>query len=54
MPPIVDVFAHILTARYLRERNRRAGSRFATQYAKYWQANPGLGELDIRFRVMEQ
>ena len=31
---IVDVFAHILTPRYLRERNARAGSRFGTQYAQ--------------------
>ncbi len=55
MPPIVDVFAHILTPRYLRERNRRAdAARFGTQYAKYWQANPGLTDLDIRFRVMDQ
>jgi predicted TIM-barrel fold metal-dependent hydrolase len=54
MPPIVDVFAHILTPRYLRERNARAGARFGTQYAKYWKANPGLTDLDIRFRVMDQ
>ena len=54
MPAIVDVFAHILTPRYLRERNARAGSRFGTQYAKYWQANPGLTDLDVRFRVMDQ
>ncbi|HEY7292813.1 MAG TPA: amidohydrolase family protein [Vicinamibacterales bacterium] len=54
MPPIVDVFAHILTPRYLHERNSRAGSRFGTQYAKYWKANPGLTDLDIRFRVMDQ
>ena len=54
MPAILDVFAHILTPRYLRERNARAGPRFGTQYAKYWQANPGLTDLDVRFRVMDQ
>ena len=54
MSAIIDVFAHILTPRYLRERNARAGSRFETQYAKYWQANPGLTDLDVRFRVMDQ
>jgi predicted TIM-barrel fold metal-dependent hydrolase len=50
---IIDVFAHLLTPRYLRERNTRAGSAFGTQYAKYWSANPGLTDLDIRFRVMD-
>ena len=51
---IIDVFAHLLTPRYLHERNRRAGAGFGTQYAKYWRANPGLTDLDIRFRVMDQ
>ena len=50
----IDVFAHLLTARYLRERNARAGARFGSQYAKYWSANPGLTDLDIRFRIMDQ
>src|SRR5262245_15439160 len=54
MPPIIDVFAHILTPRYLRERNARAGAKFGTQYAKYWQANPGLTDLETRFRVMDR
>ena len=54
MAPIVDVFAYIVTPRYLRERNARAGARFDTQYARYWRANPGLTDLDIRFRVMDQ
>jgi predicted TIM-barrel fold metal-dependent hydrolase len=51
---IIDVFAHLLTPRYLHERNSRAGAGFGTQYAKYWRANPGLTDLDIRFRVMDQ
>ena len=51
---IIDVFAHLLTPRYLRERNTRAGGTFGTQYAKYWSANPGLTDLDIRFRVMDE
>lgn len=51
---IIDVFSHLLTPRYLRERNTRAGAGFGTQYAKYWRANPGLTDLDIRFRVMDQ
>jgi len=50
----IDVFAHLLTPRYLRERNARAGGRFASQYAKYWSANPGLTDLDIRFRIMDR
>jgi len=50
----IDVFAHLLTPRYLRERNARAGARFGSQYAKYWSANPGLTDLDIRFRIMDQ
>jgi len=51
---IIDVFAHLLTPRYLHERNTRAGVGFGTQYARYWRANPGLTDLDIRFRVMDQ
>jgi predicted TIM-barrel fold metal-dependent hydrolase len=50
---IIDVFAHLLTPRYLRERNTRAGGSFGTQYAKYWSANPGLTDLDIRWRTMD-
>ncbi len=50
----IDVFAHLLTPRYLRERNARAGGGFGSQYAKYWSANPGLTDLDIRFRILEQ
>src|SRR5262245_23769806 len=50
---IIDVFAHLLTPRYLREGNTRAGGSFGTQYAKYWSANPGLTDLDIRFRTMD-
>jgi len=50
---IIDVFSHLLTPRYLRERNTRAGAAFGTQYAKYWSANPGLTDLGIRFRVMD-
>lgn len=51
---IIDVFAHLLTPRYLQERNRRAGSAFGSQYARYWSANPGLTDLDIRFRIMDK
>ena len=51
---IIDVFSHLLTPRYLKERNSRAGSGFGSQYAKYWKANPGLTDLDIRFRVMDK
>jgi len=50
----IDVFAHLLTPRYLRERNARAGTRFGSQYAKYWSANPGLTDLDIRFAIMDR
>lgn len=50
----IDVFAHLLTPRYLRERNARAGAGFGSQYAKYWSANPGLTDLDIRFRIMDR
>ena len=51
---IIDVFAHILPPRYLKERNRRAGQSFGTQYARYWSANPGLTDLDIRFTWCNQ
>jgi predicted TIM-barrel fold metal-dependent hydrolase len=50
---IIDVFSHVLPPRYLQERNRRAGASFGSQYARYWKANPGLTDLDIRFRVMD-
>jgi predicted TIM-barrel fold metal-dependent hydrolase len=50
----IDVFAHLLPPRYLAERHRRADARFASQYAKYAQANKGLTDLDLRFRVMDK
>ena len=54
-PPVrIDVFCHFFPARFLAERNRRAGSGFGTQYAKYFEANPGLTSLDIRFRTLDQ
>ena len=51
---IIDVFSHILPPRYLAERNKRAGSRLATQYGKYFHANPGLTDLEVRFRAMDR
>jgi len=50
----IDFAAHILPQQYLKERNKRAGKSFKTQYAKYPSANPGLTDLDIRFRVMDK
>jgi predicted TIM-barrel fold metal-dependent hydrolase len=50
----IDLAAHILPPQYLKERNRRAGKSFKTQYAKYPSANPGLTDLDIRFRIMDK
>ena len=50
----IDVFAHVLPPRYLEERNKRAGQRLATQYGKYFHANPGLTDLDVRFRSMDK
>jgi predicted TIM-barrel fold metal-dependent hydrolase len=50
---MIDVFSHILPPKYLAERNRRTAN-FGSQYAKYWSANPGLTDLDIRFRVMDK
>lgn len=50
----IDVFCHFFPSRFLAERNRRAGSSFGTQYAKYFEANPGLSSLDIRFRTLDQ
>jgi len=50
----IDVFCHFFPPRFLAERNRRAGSSFGTQYAKYFEANPGLSSLDIRFRTLDQ
>ena len=55
MPPMkIDVFAHVLPPRYLEERNKRAGQKLATQYGKYFHANPGLTDLDVRFRSMDK
>ena len=51
---IIDVFTHVLPPRYLEERNRRAGTRLETQYGKYFLANPGLTNLDVRFRAMDK
>ena len=50
----IDVFCHILPRRYLAERNRRAGPTFGTQYARYFSANPGLTDLEIRFRILDK
>lgn len=50
----IDVFAHVLPARYLEERNRRAGSRFTSQYVKYSGAVPALSDLETRFRIMDR
>jgi predicted TIM-barrel fold metal-dependent hydrolase len=50
----IDVFCHLLPPRYLAERNRRAGSSFGTQYARYYSANPGLTDLEIRFRILDK
>ena len=53
-PVRIDVFCHFFPSRFLAERNRRAGSSFGTQYAKYFEANPGLSDLAIRFRTLDQ
>jgi aminocarboxymuconate-semialdehyde decarboxylase len=50
----IDCAAHILPANYLRERKKMAGPEFKTQYSKYPGANPGLTDLDIRFRIMDK
>jgi predicted TIM-barrel fold metal-dependent hydrolase len=50
----IDVFAHVLPPRYLEERNKRAGQKLATQYGRYFRANPGLTDLDVRFRTMDK
>ena len=51
---IIDVFSHVLPPRYLQERNRRAGNRLANQYGRYFQANPGLTDVEVRFRAMDR
>ncbi len=51
---MIDVFSHLLPPRYLEARNRTAGPGFATQYARYPAANPGLTDLDVRFRILDQ
>src|SRR5580704_8088085 len=51
---IIDVFSHVLPPRYLSERNTRAGPRLSNQYGKYFHANPGLTDLDVRFRAMDK
>ncbi|MEI9479419.1 MAG: amidohydrolase family protein [Deltaproteobacteria bacterium] len=51
---MIDVYTHILPPKYLEERNKRAGAGFKSQYAKYPIANPGLTDLNIRFRIMDK
>ena len=51
---IIDCAAHILPPTYLKERSKRAGAAFKTQYARYPTANPGLTDLNIRFRIMDK
>lgn len=51
---IIDAFNHVLPPRYLAERNKRAGSKFTSQYTKYSVANPGLTDLEVRFRIMDK
>jgi aminocarboxymuconate-semialdehyde decarboxylase len=50
----IDVFCHLLPPRFLAARNRMAGGNFGTQYARYFEANPGLTSLDIRFRTLDK
>ena len=50
---MIDVFCHFLPPRYLEQRNRRAGPSFGTQYAKYYQANAGLHDIETRFRILD-
>lgn len=51
----IDSFVHVLPPRYLEERNKRAGVELgSTQYSKYYTANPGLTDLDIRFGIMDK
>ena len=49
----IDVFSHVLPPRYLEERNSRC-SFGGSQYGRYYQANPALTDLDVRFRVMDR
>ena len=49
----IDVFSHVLPPRYLEERNSR-GSFGGSQYGRYYQANPALTDLDVRFQVMDR
>jgi len=50
----IDLFSHILPPRYLAARDRSAGAAFTTQYARYPGANPGLTDLDLRFRILDR
>jgi aminocarboxymuconate-semialdehyde decarboxylase len=50
----IDVFCHILPPRYLEGRSERASQRQAGQYFRYAGANPGLTDLEVRFRVMDR
>lgn len=52
---MIDCFVHILPPRYVEERRARGGSRLgSSQYARYVEANKGLTDLDIRFRIMDR
>ncbi len=51
----IDSFVHVLPPKYLAERGKRAGSELTSnQYSRYFVANPGLTDLDIRFRIMDR
>ena len=52
---IIDVFCHIITAKYLEGRNKKASAGWAaTRGSTYLQAAPSLWDLDSRFRIMDR
>jgi len=52
---MIDAFCHILTPKFLQERNKRALGRFADLRAsRYSAVIPTLSDLDVRFKIMDK
>jgi predicted TIM-barrel fold metal-dependent hydrolase len=52
---MIDVFNHILTPKFTKERDKRVSSRFSSlRFSKYVEATPTLLDLDIRFKIMDR
>jgi predicted TIM-barrel fold metal-dependent hydrolase len=52
---MIDAFCHILTPKFLQERNKRALGRFAgLRASRYNAVIPTLSDLNVRFKIMDK